>query len=71
MAEPDRDAVAAVTPRVTHGELFTSIDAVLQATQAFFDRCNRAPQRTRTIIGHIPQDFRRCTDTAEPINWLS
>jgi transposase len=39
---------------VTHGELFESIDAVLKATREFFDRCNRAPQRTRSIIGAHP-----------------
>jgi putative transposase len=39
---------------VTHCELFASIDAVLEATRAFFDRCNRAPQRTRAIIGAHP-----------------
>jgi transposase len=39
---------------VTHCELFESIDAVLEATRAFFDRYNRAPQRTRAIIGAHP-----------------
>ena len=39
---------------VTHCELFESIDAVLKATREFFDRCNRAPQRTRAIIGAHP-----------------
>ena len=39
---------------VTHCELFASIDAVLEATREFFDRCNRAPQRTRAIIGAHP-----------------
>jgi transposase len=39
---------------VTHCELFDSIDALLGATAAFFDRCNRAPQRTRAIIGAHP-----------------
>jgi transposase len=39
---------------VTHGELFESIDALLEATRAFFDRCNRAPRRTRAIIGAYP-----------------
>lgn len=39
---------------VTHCELFASIDAVLEATRAFFDCCNRAPQRTRAIIGAHP-----------------
>jgi putative transposase len=39
---------------VTHCELFGSIDALLAATQEFFDRCNRAPQRTRSTIGAHP-----------------
>jgi putative transposase len=39
---------------VTHCEPFESIDAVLEATREFFDRCNRAPQRTRAIIGAHP-----------------
>ena len=39
---------------VTHCELFESIDAVLEATREFFDRGNRAPQRTRAIIGAHP-----------------
>ncbi len=39
---------------VTHCELFESIDAVLEATREFFDRCNRAPRRTRAIIGAHP-----------------
>jgi putative transposase len=39
---------------VTHRELFESIDAVLEATREFFDRCNRAPRRTRAIIGAHP-----------------
>ena len=39
---------------VTHGELFESIDAVLEATREFFARCNRAPQCTRALIGAHP-----------------
>ena len=39
---------------VTHCELFESLDAVLEATREFFDRCNRAPRRTRAIIGAHP-----------------
>jgi transposase len=39
---------------VTHCELFDSVDALLRATAAFFDRRNRAPQRTRSIIGAHP-----------------
>jgi transposase len=36
---------------VTHCELFESIDALLEATRESFDRCNYAPERTRSIIG--------------------
>ena len=36
---------------VTHGELFTSLDALLQAARAFFDRDNQGPHRVRSIIG--------------------
>jgi len=43
---------------VTHCELFESVDALvdalLAATQAFFDRLNRTPERTRSIIGAHP-----------------
>ncbi len=39
---------------VTHCELFGSVDALLDATRAFFDRMNRAPERTRSIIGAHP-----------------
>jgi putative transposase len=39
---------------VTHCELFDSIDALLEATRGFFDRMNRAPQRTLSIIGAHP-----------------
>jgi transposase len=39
---------------VTHCELFESIDALLAATRQFFDRMNRTPQRTRSIIGAHP-----------------
>ena len=39
---------------VTHCELFDSIDALLGATAAFFDRCNRTPGRVRSIIGATP-----------------
>ena len=39
---------------VTHCELFESIDALLGATREFFDRMNRAPERTRSIIGAHP-----------------
>jgi transposase len=39
---------------VTHCELFESIDALLEATREFFDRCNRTPRRTLSIIGAHP-----------------
>ena len=39
---------------VTHCELFDSVDALLRATAAFFDRCNRTPGRVRPIIGAHP-----------------
>jgi transposase len=36
---------------VTHGELFASVNALLQAAQEFFDRYNQCPQRMLSIIG--------------------
>jgi putative transposase len=39
---------------VTHCELFASVDALLGATAAFFDRCNRTPGRVHSIIGAHP-----------------
>jgi putative transposase len=39
---------------VTHCELFDSIDALIQATNEFFDRYNRTPERVRSIIGAHP-----------------
>jgi transposase len=39
---------------VTHCELFESVDALLGATQEFFDRMNRTPERIRSIIGAHP-----------------
>lgn len=36
---------------VTHGELFETLDALLQAAQHFFDRYNRYPQKVLSIIG--------------------
>ena len=39
---------------VTHCELFDSVDALLRATAAFFDRRNRTPGRVRSIIGAHP-----------------
>jgi transposase len=38
---------------VTHCELFVSVKALLQASQAFFDRYNHMPQQTLSIIGAI------------------
>jgi putative transposase len=39
---------------VTHCELFESVDGLLEATREFFDRMNRTPGRTRSIIGAHP-----------------
>lgn len=39
---------------VTHCELFESIDALVSATQEFFDRINHTPERTLSIIGAHP-----------------
>jgi putative transposase len=39
---------------VTHCELFESIDALLDATHAFFDRLNHTPGRALSIIGAHP-----------------
>ena len=39
---------------VTHCGLFESIDALFEATRDFFERMNRAPERTRSIIGAHP-----------------
>jgi putative transposase len=36
---------------VTHGELFATLAAWLQAAQAFFDRYNQCPARVLSIIG--------------------
>ena len=36
---------------VTHGELLTTLAALLQAAQDFFDRHNRCPARVLSIIG--------------------
>jgi transposase len=36
---------------VTHGELFASVKALLQAAQEFFDRYNQCPQRMLSISG--------------------
>jgi putative transposase len=39
---------------VTQCELFESVDALLEATQDFFDRYNRKPEAVRSIIGAHP-----------------
>lgn len=39
---------------VTHGELFESVKALLQAAQDFFDRYNNIPQEVLSIIGALP-----------------
>ena len=39
---------------VTHRELFGSIDALVEATHAFFDRMNRTPWRALSAIGAHP-----------------
>jgi putative transposase len=36
---------------VTHCELFESIQALIKATQDFFERCNAAPAQVLSIIG--------------------
>jgi transposase len=36
---------------VTHGELFPTLAALLQAAQTFFDRHNQCPHRVLSIIG--------------------
>ena len=36
---------------VTHGELFVSLDALIKATHAFFDRYNQCPHCVLSIIG--------------------
>jgi hypothetical protein len=36
---------------VTHGELFASLEALLQAAHAFFDRDNQSAERVLSIIG--------------------
>ena len=39
---------------VTHCELLGSIDALLEARHEFFERMNRTPERTRSIIAAHP-----------------
>jgi transposase len=38
---------------VTHCELFVSMEQLIAATYAFFDRCNQTPDQTLSIIGAI------------------
>ncbi|GMV09913.1 MAG: hypothetical protein AMXMBFR55_16470 [Gemmatimonadota bacterium] len=40
--------------KVTHCELFTSLQALLAATKDFFDRDNRRPGGGRSIVGAHP-----------------
>lgn len=42
---------------VTHCELFETIDALVDATYDFFDRCNRSLHKVLSIIGSKPKDF--------------
>ena len=48
---------------VTHCELFSSVEALREATKEFFDRYNRMNDGMRSIIGatHIPQKLCSCT----------
>ena len=39
---------------VTHCELFDTVPDLLTATNAFFERCSRSPDKVRTIIGAHP-----------------
>lgn len=39
---------------VTHCELFVSLQALVEAAQAFFERCNKMPQKVLSIIGAYP-----------------
>jgi transposase len=39
---------------VTHCELFESIKALIAATLAFFEACNRTPEKVRSVIGALP-----------------
>lgn len=40
---------------VTHCELFTSMNALIEASQEFFRRLNLKPKQTLSIIGAIPE----------------
>ena len=39
---------------VTHCELFASVAELVEATLAFFDRCNQKPSVVLSVIGAIP-----------------
>lgn len=39
---------------VTHCELFTTVQALLDAARDFFERYNRTPERVLSIIGAHP-----------------
>ncbi len=39
---------------VTHCELFATIEALIEATKAFFDGYNKRPDGVRSIIGAHP-----------------
>lgn len=39
---------------VTHGELFQSIKAVIEASYSFFHRYNQCPEMALSIIGALP-----------------
>ena len=39
---------------VTHCELFASVAKLVEATLAFFDRCNQKPSSVLSVIGAIP-----------------
>jgi transposase len=41
---------------VTHCELFESVNALIQASKEFFDRLNRTPMITLSIIGAIQRN---------------
>jgi transposase len=46
---------------VTHCELFASLDALLKAAHAFFDRYNQSTERVLSIIGAHAAYFCGCT----------
>jgi putative transposase len=46
---------------VTHCELFASVKALLAASQDFFDRYNRTPERVLSVIGATPKESCGCT----------